>query len=103
MIFSGEVSTPWWVLTPHEIWYLFLFIVVFIALAFLLDNRVRLMKKFNSESEEVHTLRNKVLTLEAYIKDLESKMKSMQLLIDLLIERGVVAPEIVVNKPEPIS
>lgn len=100
MRFFSEVSAPWWYLTPHEIWYLFLFVMVFIILVFLLDNRVKLMKKFNTESEEVQSLQNKITTLEDYIKELEQKMKSMQLLINLLLERGVVAPEVIVNKPE---
>lgn len=84
----------WWELTPHEVWYLALFVLIFIILMFLLRNRTQLLRMFNLESAEVLELKNKITAMEAYILELESRLKSMQAMVSLLIDRSIIVPDI---------
>jgi hypothetical protein len=87
-------ETKWWVLTPHEMWYLFLFVIIFIALAFLLTNRAHLLKLFNLGTVEVEGLHSEIRDLKIYIADLEGQVKSLQLLVKVLMERSAVVPDV---------
>lgn len=84
----------WWELTPHEVWYLALFILIFIILTFLLRNRTQLLRMFNLESQEVLELKNKIAAMENYILELESRLKSMQTMVNLLLDRRIIVPDI---------
>lgn len=84
----------WWELTPHEVWYLALFVLIFLILTFLLRNRTQLLKMFNLESEEVLELKNKIAAMETYILELESRLKSMQVMVNLLLDRSIIVPDI---------
>ena len=84
----------WWELTPHEVWYLALFVLIFLILTFLLRNRTQLLKMFNLESEEVLELKNKIAAMETYILELESRLKSMQAMVNLLLDRSIIVPDI---------
>lgn len=84
----------WWELTPHEMWYLALFVLIFIILTFLLRNRTQLLRMFNLESEEVLELKNKIAAMESYILELESRLKSMQAMVNLLLDRSIIVPDI---------
>lgn len=84
----------WWELTPHEVWYLALFVLIFLILVFLLRNRTQLLKMFNLESEEVLELKTKITAMESYILELESRLKSMQIMVNLLLDRSVIVPDI---------
>ena len=77
----------WWILSPHEIWYLALFVLIFIVLVFLLTNRAQLLKMFTVRNVEVETLRGEIKDLKAYIADLESQLKGLQLLVKVLMEQ----------------
>jgi hypothetical protein len=91
---TQEQVNRWWVLTPHEIWYLSLFVLIFLILIFLLSNRAQLLKLFKLENEEVITLRSELASMKRYVAELEAKLKNMQVLINVLIERSVVQPEV---------
>ena len=41
----------------------------------------------NLENQEVKQLKDRIRTLESYAKDLENKVRSMELLVNTLIER----------------
>lgn len=84
----------WWELTPHEVWYLALFILIFIILTFLLRNRTQLLRMFNLESQEGLELKNKIAAMESYILELESRLKSMQAMVNLLLDRSIIVPDI---------
>lgn len=86
-------DTKWWVLTPHEVWYLLLFVVIFIVLVFLLTNRAHLLRMFQLGNVEVGALHQEIRDLKAYIADLEGQVKSMQLLVNILLERSTVLPD----------
>lgn len=88
-----ELLDKWWVLSPHEIWYLALFVIIFITLVFLLTNRAHLLKMFTVRNVEVDTLHTEIRELKAYISDLENQVRSMQLLVNMLLERSVVTPD----------
>lgn len=84
----------WWELSLHEVWYLALFVLIFLILVFLLRNRVQLLKMFNSESEEVISLKIKLATMETYVSQLEQQLKSMQTVINMLLDRSVLIPDL---------
>lgn len=86
-------ETTWWILTPHEIWYLALFVIIFIVLVFLLTNRAHLLKMFTVRNVEVETLHTEIRELKTYISDLENQVRSMQLLVNMLLERSVTVPD----------
>lgn len=96
MIFFAE-SVPvahWWVLSVHEVWYLALFILIFIILTFLLRNRTQLLRMFSLENDEVIELKTKIASMERYVAELEAKIKSMQMMINMLLDRSVIVPDI---------
>lgn len=106
-------ETRWWVLSPHEIWYLLLFVIIFIVLVFLLNNRAHLLRMFQLGNVEVSALHQEIRDLKTYISDLEGQVKSMQLLVNILLERSTVMPDvpqvpvstskIEVTKAEPVK
>lgn len=83
----------WWVLSSHEIWYLALFVLIFSILVFLLRNRAQLLKMFRIETDEVLTLRNELADMKRHAADLETQIRSMQLVINMLLERSVMVPD----------
>lgn len=87
-------ETRWWILTPHEIWYLFLFVIIFITLVFLLTNRAYLLRVFKTGTVEVENLHSEIRELKTYIADLEGQVKSLQLLVKVLMERSTVMPDV---------
>jgi hypothetical protein len=91
----------WWELSLHEVWYLALFVLIFLILVFLLRNRTQLLKMFNTENEEVIALKIKLTTMETYVTQLEQQIKSMQIVINMLLDRSVLIPDIPVpNNPD---
>lgn len=91
----------WWELSLHEVWYLALFVLIFLILVFLLRNRTQLLKMFNTENEEVIALKIKLATMETYVTQLEQQIKSMQTVINMLLDRSVLIPDIPVpNNPD---
>ena len=86
-------KTTWWVLSPHEIWYLALFVIIFTVLVFLLTNRAHLLEMFTVRNVEVETLYTEIRELKTYISDLENQVRSMQLLVNMLLERSVAVPD----------
>lgn len=91
----------WWELTPHEVWYLALFVLIFLILVFLLRNRTQLLKMFNTGNEEVIALKIKLATMETYDTQLEQQLKSMETVINMLLDRSVLIPDIPVqNNPD---
>lgn len=106
-------EVQWWVLSPHEIWYLSLFAIIFVVLVFLLTNRAYLLKMFKTGTVEVETLHLEIKDLKAYIADLEGQVKSLQLLVKILMEKNAVVTEapatsvtttkVEVTKTEPIK
>lgn len=99
LIDEAVPNDHWWVLSLHEVWYLALFILIFIILVFLLRNRTQLLKMFSLENDEVIQLKTKIASMEFYITELEAKIKSMQLMINMLLDRSVVVPDL----PIPIT
>jgi len=89
-----DTTARWWVLSAHEIWYLALFILIFSILVFLLRNRSQLIRMFNLESDEVVTLRTELSSMKQYVSLLETKLKSMELVVTVLLERSAVIPEV---------
>lgn len=103
MIDEQVPNIHWWELSAHEVWYLALFVLIFIILLFLLRNRTQLLKMFNLESEEVVNLQKKITSMEQYVSELEAKIKSMQVIINMLLDRSVLVPDIPVPAtPDPV-
>ena len=92
----------WWVLSPHEVWYLALFVLIFSILVFLLRNRAQLLKMFRVENDEVVTLRGDISSMKNYITELESQIRSMQLVINMLLERAVMVPDATPPNAPPV-
>lgn len=94
-LFAAQVpdTERWWVLSPHEVWYLALFVLIFSILVFLLRNRAQLLKMFRVENDEVVNLRTELSNMKGYVTELESKIHSMQILINMLLERSVLIPD----------
>lgn len=90
-------SVHWWELSAHEVWYLGLFILIFTILVFLLRNRTQLLRLFSLESEEVLQLQNKLATMELYVTELENRIKSMQAMINMLLDRSILIPDVPVT------
>lgn len=84
----------WWELSLHEVWYLALFALIFLILVFLLRNRTQLLRMFSLESEEVILLQNKLSQMELYVTELETRVKSMQTMVNLLLDRSIIVPDI---------
>lgn len=86
-------EVKWWVLSPHEVWYLLLFVIIFIVLVFLLSNRAHLLRMFQLGNVEAGALHQEIRDLKAYIDNLEGQVKSMQLLVNILLERSTALPD----------
>ena len=70
--------------------FLVIFVLVFlfaILTIILVKNRAQMFSALNIEDKEVHELKEKVRSLENYAKDLENKLRSMELLVNTLIDR----------------
>lgn len=88
------LENKWWILSPHEIWYLALFAIIFVVLVFLLTNRAHLLKMFTVRNVEVDTLHSEIRSLKTYITDLENQVRSLQLLVNMLLERSTAIPDV---------
>ena len=71
----------------HNFGYIFFLFFVCIALFFLFRNKMQFFNLINLENQEVKQLKDRIRTLESYAKDLENKVRSMELLVNTLIER----------------
>ena len=71
----------------HNFEYVFFLFFVCITLFFLFRNKTQFFNLINLENQEVKQLKDRIRTLESYAKDLENKVRSMELLVNTLIER----------------
>lgn len=71
----------------HNFEYIFFLFFVCITLFFLFRNKIHFFNLINLENKEVTQLKDRIRTLESYAKDLENKVRSMELLVNTLIER----------------
>ena len=71
----------------HNFEYVFFLFFVCITLFFLFRNKIYFFSLINLENKEVTQLKDRIRTLESYAKDLENKVRSMELLVNTLIER----------------
>jgi len=71
----------------HNFEYVFFLFFVCITLFFLFRNKTQFFNLINLENKEVKQLKDRIRTLESYAKDLENKVRSMELLVNTLIER----------------
>lgn len=71
----------------HIFEYVFFLFFACITLFFLFRNKTQFFNLINLENKEVTQLKDRIHTLESYAKDLENKVRSMELLVNTLIER----------------
>lgn len=82
-----ESIAKWLETYIHIFEYVFFLFFVCITLFFLFRNKMQFFNLINLENQEVKQLKDRIRTLESYAKDLENKVRSMELLVNTLIER----------------
>ena len=82
-----ESIAKWLETYIHIFEYVFFLFSACITLFFLFRNKMQFFNLINLENKEVTQLKDRIRTLESYAKDLENKVRSMELLVNTLIER----------------
>ena len=96
LLWEGTVSVSFneimqWAEAPvQNFGYLFFSFTLVILMIYFVRNREQVSRLLNIENAEVAELKKQLRTLESYAKELEDKVRTMEILVNTLLEKQLL-------------